>query len=59
MILMMTFRQTALLGIFTLVGGSMLIVAATYLGIYYDVLGKMFPNSKKFPDSKVSGTDKE
>lgn len=51
MILISTVRQSALIGIFTLLGGFSLIVVATYIGIYYDVLGKIFPNSKMFPDS--------
>lgn len=58
MILMMSVKQTALLGILTLIGGPVLIVVITYLGVYYDVLGKLFPNSKKFPDSQVSDNSK-
>lgn len=46
MILSMTIRQTALLGIFTMLGCSLLTVFLTYLAVKYDVLGKVFPNAK-------------
>ena len=50
MIIAMTIRQTALLGIFTMLGGSILLLFLMALAIKYNVLGKLFPNSKKFPD---------
>ena len=46
MILAMTIRQTAMLGIVTMLVGSLLFIAALYLAIAYDILGKLFPNSR-------------
>lgn len=46
MLLLMTNRHAALLGISSLLGGFLLIVFALFLAIKYDILGKMFPNAK-------------
>ncbi len=42
-----------------MLGGSILIVIATYLSVYYDVLGKIFPNEKMFPDSETIDSNKK
>lgn len=57
MILAITIRQTALIGIFAMLAMCVLLVIAAYSGIIYRALGRITPDPKRFPDAKATNKD--